>query len=221
MIKRSGLIIGGKEVPCLLPVRNWMEHGMEVKVGRGSRRRHPKTEIDLFVLHWTGGEGSAKGLFRVLNHRALGVEFAVDRDAAIWQFADPVKVDTFDAGKFNPRSVGVEIVNYGFRRKVADIPRAGRKRPLYQTTLNGRKRTFARFTPAQMAAAIALTEAVTDAIPTIPKQIPRDEGGQILQRTMTAASLKSFSGVVGHFHLTKKKSDPGTEIFKALDSVGY
>jgi len=214
-------IIGGKEASCPHPIYNWYYHGMETKPGRGARRRHPKTELDLWVIHWTGGEGTAKGLFRVLNARKLGVEFAIDREGMIWQFADPIKVDTFDAGIVNPRSAGVEVVNYGFRRKRSDIPRKGRDRQLYKTRLNGRNRTFARFYPDQVAATIHLTEMICREIPTIPRCVPREKDGSLMTRTMTRQELKEYKGVIGHYHITKTKSDPGTEIFKALAAAGY
>jgi N-acetylmuramoyl-L-alanine amidase len=220
MVKSSGLIIGGEVVPCSVPVSNWHDHGLEFKVGRGARRRVPKKEIDLFVLHWTGGEGSAKAVHRILTSRRLGVEFTIDREGKIWQHADPVTVDTFDAGRVNPRSMGVEIVNYGFRHK-SKPPLKGRDRDEYRTQLNRQWRTFARFYPHQVASAIALVDACCNAVPTIPKRIPRDGDHKLIKRVMGGAELARYKGVIGHFHISRKKSDPGTEIFKAFDACGY
>src|SRR5690349_11105935 len=99
----TGLIIGGKVVPCDLPVYNWHDHGLEFRVGDGARRRTPKVEIDLFIWHWGGGLGDYKAMYNVLDTRELGVEFFID-DGKIYQYADPIFVDTFDAGPYNPRS---------------------------------------------------------------------------------------------------------------------
>ncbi len=215
-----GLIIDGRDVELAMPIFDWRSTGLEFKAGEGHNKARKKT-IDLLVLHWTGGEGDAKQMFNVLRRRELGVEFFIDDEGLIWQFADPAFVDTADAGKYNARSIGVEIQNYGHRRDPKDIPRKGTDRRMYQTTLHNRKCTFARFRPVQIAAAICLVDSVCNAVPTIKKQIPRDATGYFVARTMRKNELDTYAGVVGHFHLTAKKTDPGTDIFEALDACGY
>lgn len=217
------LIIGGNEYPCATPVRDWREHGMQHEIGEGHNKRRKKV-IDLFVLHWTGGEGSPQTMHRVLEKRDLGVEFMVDREGVIWQFADPIEVDTADAGYINPRSVGVEITNYGHRRKAHQIPRKGRDRETYITTMRGRKRRFARFYEPQILAAMDLCDALVACNHPgmqIPRCIPRDDEGCILTETMRPREVRNYSGIIGHFHISKNKSDPGIEIFERLCSEDY
>lgn len=217
----SGLIIGGKVVPCARPVYNWHDHGMEFKPGDGARKRIPKKRIDLFVWHWTGGEGSAASLFRVLDKRELGIEFALDAYATIYQFADPIFVDTYDAGPYNPRSVGCEVTNYGFTMPGRPMPKGGEKRSTYTTVQNGRPRTFARFTADQLESAVALGDAVSAAIPSIPKRIPTDAKGILFPDTMKRAALASFTGHLGHYHLTDSKSDPGADLLGYMLTHGF
>lgn len=217
----TGLIIGGKVVPCARPVFNWHDHGMEFKPGDGARKRIPKQVIDLFVWHWTGGSGDMSALYRVLDTRDLGVEFGIDRDGVIYQFADPLLVDTYDAGPYNPRSVGCEVSNYGFTASGRPVPSKDRDRPTYTTVQNGKTRTFARFYALQLISVLALGDAVSAAIPTIPKRVPTTDKGILFPNTMKRAKLAEFHGHLGHYHLTDSKSDPGSDLLGYLLSHGY
>ncbi len=221
------IILGGERFPCDAPVLTWEDHGLEFKAGRGARRQIQ--EIDLFVMHWTGGENEPPRMFDVLERRKLAVEFAISGHEAIpgyaliWQFCDPILTDAFQAGKVNRRSMGCEVINYGFRRlkNLHRIPRAGRDRETYPTRWNGRKRTFARFRPHQLHSALALVEAVIRSGTTkIEAAIPA-RGGEPLARVMTAAELARFSGVLGHNHVGRRKSDPGTDLIAMLSANEY
>lgn len=234
------IILGGDKFPCRAPVLTWEHTGLEFKLGRGARRR--TEEIDLFVVHWTGGENEPPTMFNTLEKRELGVEFAITRGetdpgfSTIYQFADPLILDTFDAGYVNRVSMGVEIINYGWRnpKKLWMVPKLGKDREKYKTFWNGRRPTYARFYPHQLNALLALTDAVIDSGTTkIKRQVPRSydldvyspaleaETGGLLCRPMTKQELIDFSGVIGHNHVTKKKSDPGTDALQMLMANGY
>lgn len=219
----TGLIVSGRVVQCSVPVYNWRDTGLEFRPGDGARQRVTKQIIDLFVWHWTGGEGDVERLYAVLDKRELGVEFYIDQTGRTFQFADPATVDTYDAGPFNPRSVGCEIACYGFTAKGREKPGAwGKRRATYETTMNGRRREFARFFPEQVASAIALGVAVSDAIPTIPKAVPVGADRRLYPDEMPDRVMRprgGFRGHVGHYHLTDEKSDPGHDLLQAfLDS---
>lgn len=215
------ILIANMRVQIDAPVLTWHDHGLTFKAGHGARRRHEKQRIDLCVLHWTGAESTARQTFRVLSGRSLGVEFLIDRQGIVWQFADPALIDTFDAGPVNRRSVGVEITNYGFRRPNQKVPLFGQDRPLYTTQLNGRQRSFAAFYPCQLQSAIALCDGIRGPLRHIEKAIPRNGTNRFIQRVLKKRELDSFAGVLGHFHVSERKADPGTEIFEALDLEGY
>lgn len=221
----SGLIVGGVVVPCEVPVFNWHDTGLEFHPGDGARKR-AKTLIDLFVWHWTGGEGNAQTLFNVLDGRELGVEFYIDQEGWVYQFADPLFTDTFDAGAFNPRSVGCEISCYGFTGKDREPPGEwGKKRETYVTMMNGRRRVFARFFPAQIKSAMALGLAISNAIPSIPKVVPVGPDWKLYPNEVPDRLMRprgGFKGHVGHYHLTDQKSDPGHDLLQAfLDSKKF
>lgn len=202
------LLIGGTEAACAVPVHGPGEHGMVFRPdGKGARRRHRL--IDLIVLHWTGGEGPPERVYRTLRRKNLGIEFIVGRDGQVVQCCDPCAVDTWDAGRFNSRSIGIEVVCYGHRRFRALVPKAGRDRPHYMTRLHGRRLMLANYYPEQMRSVIALVDALTDALPAIPRRVPLEPDGSPVLRELAREEADATAGVVGHFHLTARKLDPG------------
>lgn len=208
------IIVGGKRWPVIAPVKLWTETGFETTPGRGARRR--RRSIDLGVWHWTGGEGNAETLFRVLSSRDLGVEFFIDHDGVIWQFCDPQLVDTFDAGRVNDRSFGTEIANYGFRGRGVAIPRRGSARQIYECELNGERRKFAHFFPQQIAAALSLADAMSKAC-SIPRVVPTSgDGWWVDPDTLDASRLDGFKGHIGHYHITNRKIDPGFDLLESF-----
>ena len=216
----NGILIGGVWHSCAAPVETWHKHGLEFRAGKGARKR---TQVpDLFVVHVTGGEGSPHTMFSTLEKRELGIEFAIDVDGVIWQFCDPLEVDTFDAGPINARSIGVEIVNYGYRADPKTVPLKGKGRELYDTTIHGRRLVMARSNPAQVAALVALADVLTSSpMLKIPRTVPRWPGGAIDTHVMDAKRLAAFSGVLGHLHVSGAKIDPGTDVLEALIAAGY
>ena len=223
----GGIILGDAMYPvpgAPAGVRTWLSTNLKFDPSGPGARPRAQT-IDLFVLHWTGGEGGARQVFNTLSRKNYGVEFCIDQDGAIWQFADPLRVDTFDAGKYNRRSMGVEIVNYGFTGPNRVAPGQWVKwRGTHRTTLRKRERFFARFLVPQLRAALALVDAVIESGTTdIERRLPRyfDHPGQVISETLPDDYLSNYGGVLGHFHLTDRKDDPGMEIFDWFDVAGY
>lgn len=215
----GGLIIDGEVVACDAVVYNWHDTGLEVKVGGNNHRRQAHQEIDLFVVHWTGGYGDCERLFATLNKRVLGVEFFIDYDGSIVQYCDPILVNTADAGFVNPRSVGVEVRCAGFPGgKVIE------GQDVYSAKLRGHTARMLDFTTEQDEALHALIEALRGCrhpLINIPGTVPRDGRGQLLTTTMSKQEIRNYSGVIGHYHLSANKADPGTRPMLALSDRGY
>lgn len=191
-----------------------------IRSGLGARNR---TEIiDMIVLHWTGGENSALTVHGVLQRKRLGVEFIIDALGMIYQTCDPVKTCCYHAGRFNGRSIGIEVVNYGFawpvshKINVSRVPKGGRSRTVYKTKVNGKRKYLADFSASQTSSIVRLISCLLDNIETIPPEVPFGEDG-VLQRTMTYHEATAFAGVCGHYHLNRKKIDPGTRIMQTLN----
>jgi N-acetyl-anhydromuramyl-L-alanine amidase AmpD len=65
------------------------------------------------------------------------------------------------------------------------------------------------FTPQQYQALIKLTATLCKAFPQMKCNYPKDAAGQLIRQKLPAADLKSYQGVLGHFHIQTDKVDPG------------
>jgi hypothetical protein len=211
------LIVGGKEIPCAVPVIDWHKSKLEITIGGDSRKRTKAP--DLCVWHWWGFEGSIENLWGAFQRRELGSEFSIDAAGTVYQHCDPMLVDSFDAGKANRRSVGIEVQNFGFRAP-GQWPKTGTGslRTTYETTQNGTKRKFAAFFEPQLQSCVALADALSSAIPGIARKVPQDAQGALIERVLSDAELAKFAGHIGHFHIERGKSDPGADLLARVQS---
>ena len=194
--------------------------------------------VDLFVYHYDAC-GTSRRCFRVLHDiRGLSVHFMLDVDGTIYQTLD-VKERAWHAGKANDRSVGVEIANIGayaelarleqwytrdadgrwrlaFPDDFADavwrtpdfVPRPARNEPIWGE-INGQRLVQFDLTDAQYESLIKLTAALCRVLPRIEPDYPRDADGRLLTRAMSAEELAAYHGLLGHYHITTRKFDPG------------
>jgi len=194
--------------------------------------------IDLFVIHYDAC-GTSRRCFEVLQDlRGLSVHFMLDVDGTIYQTLD-LKERAWHAGTANDRSVGIEIANigaypdmktleewYGFDpccrpyitfpasldtssiRTPGFVARPARAEVIHGE-INGRKLYQYDLTKAQYDALIRLTATLCRVLPRIQPDYPRDEDGALRTTMLTKEELGDFSGLVGHFHITTDKVDPG------------
>lgn len=199
---RGYLVLGGQRVPVNVPVN----HSLVFAPGMpGTRVRTQPVQFG--VMHWSGGDNDASDVYDTLTARGLSIHFILDRAGTIWQCADPARVVCAHVGSGpNAISWGVEIVNYGAAQTP---PEAGRERERYEALIRGRWRTVADFLPAQYIAIGALFDAVQTAL-RLPKAV--HHGTEIVPW----AELRRFRGVIGHFHVSDDKRDPGTRPLERL-----
>jgi hypothetical protein len=221
----QGVIVGGKTYPLLhpitkhpIPVFNWHDTKMEFAIGDGYNKRRT-VDITLGVYHWTGSENPVETMYRVLNKRKLGVEFCITPLGSLYQFCDPVLVDTADAGKANKISFGVEVINQGttslWNPKKWKTPRAQVRggydlgpRPHYLTEIHGKKKRCYDFYPQQTATMCAFNALMVEAIPTYEADVCIEPG---------LIDWENYRGAVGHLNITKRKIDPGTRPMQHLE----
>lgn len=210
----QGVLIGGKSYDLVsprskvrIPVLGPSDHGMEFKPGEGYNKRR-EVDITLGVVHWTGSENPVEVMYKTLRKRRLGVEYCISPHGVLYQFCDMMRVDTADAGSANKISWGVEIVNAGIRRantlwrepryrKVKMGPRHA-----YSTKIHGKKVNCWDFYPAQFETLCALNKLISDVVPTYSDEVSIAPG---------VIDWKNFCGAVGHYNISERKLDPGTE----------
>jgi N-acetylmuramoyl-L-alanine amidase len=64
-------------------------------------------------------------------------------------------------------------------------------------------------TPQQYAALTKLTAALCKIFPKINCDYPRDAEGKLVTKKLPDETLKTFGGVIGHYHIQTNKIDPG------------
>lgn len=208
------LILKNKKVPISSEVCSYKDTKLifsQKSIGCEKRSR----KITHIVLHWTGGEGNGDRVYRVLQRRNLGVEFFVNSNGEIYQYADPgIVACRAVGGGFWRRSISIEIQNYGFRKNPEQIPLIGQARTKYIDKIHGRSIKIAHFLPVQIMAVADLVVELCKQFDVLPS-CPADDDGVLIRRRLKNAERDAV-GVLGHFHLTNRKVDPGTLIFRDL-----
>ncbi|RMG10884.1 MAG: PDZ domain-containing protein [Planctomycetota bacterium] len=193
-------------------------------------------QIDQVVVHydvaWT-----SRNCFRVLHDlRGLSCHFLLDVDGTLYQTLDGVE-RARHAGAANDRSLGIEIAHPGplelteglaerYRHDARgvrlELPARLRGDPLRPGfvvrparpepvvgEVQGRRLSMYDFTDAQYETLIRLLGALARHLPRLRLDAPRDEEGRVRGSVLSPAELAAFRGVLGHYHVSVRKQDPG------------
>lgn len=194
--------------------------------------------VDQFVLHYDVC-GASERCFMVLHDdRELSVQFLLDVDGTIYQTMD-VRDQAWHAGMANTRSIGVEIAQIGAYPEGATGPldawyekdalgayvsldrlepwhirTAGfiarpRKPDLQKGLIHGTEYQQYDFTSEQYDSLVKLTAALSKALPNLKLDAPRDNAGEVRSDKLSASEYESFQGILGHYHVSGNKRDPG------------
>ena len=125
----------------------------------------------------------------------------------MWQFCD-ASDRAAHVGLGNGYSLGIEIVNRA-NGKPYLTPGGKHPREVYPERVHGHNFRCTAFYPAQVSAARGLTQALC-AVYGLPYEAP------VSDTVLDVPTLASFRGVLGHFHYTRRKADPGTRLFKEM-----
>ena len=194
--------------------------------------------VDQFVLHYDVC-GLSRTCFRVLQGRDLSVHFLLDIDGTLYQTMDlrdtawhatkandrSIGVEIAHIGARAPGDTSALEEWYGRDGAglFVDVPaRHGdggvrtpgfRGRParaeLFEGRVNGSRLVQYDFTEEQYASLTALARGLTRVLPAIAPRVPRDGRGGVPQDVLSDAAFESFSGVLGHHHVQRNKTDPG------------
>jgi N-acetyl-anhydromuramyl-L-alanine amidase AmpD len=88
------------------------------------------------------------------------------------------------------------------------VPRPAREEPALGE-IQGRRLMQYDFTEEQYRSLIQLATALCRVFPKVRPDAPRDAAGGIRSTALDAAEIDAFGGLVGHYHLTTAKIDPG------------
>lgn len=158
--------------------------------------------VSQFVIHYDVA-GSAARCFKVLHdQRCLSCHFLLDRDGTIYQTLD-LKERAWHAGKANDRSIGIEIANIGAYPSRDELAAAQARvglpvEPVLEGKVHDRQLFQHPFTDAQYRALIKLTAALGRVLPKLRPVAPQ-----------VTTLAPDHVGLVGHYHLTRAKVDPG------------
>jgi len=86
-------------------------------------------------------------------------------------------------------------------RPASDEPKTGE--------IQGRRLMQYEFTEEQYGSLVRLAAALCANLPRITPDAPRGPDGQVRKTALAAAEIDAFGGLVGHYHLTTAKIDPG------------
>ncbi len=198
-----------------------------------------RERIDLFVLHYDVCGTSRRCFDVLHDHRCLSVHFMIDVDGTVYQTLDlkerawhagpandrSVGVELANIGAYPPASADAVLSKWyeptplgarlllskreldalrtpGF---VGYAARPGRVRG----TIHGRELVMHDLTPQQYDALAKLSAALSRIFPKLAIDYPQDDAGRVLDRVLTPAELADHSGLIGHYHLTEGKIDPG------------
>lgn len=192
-------------------------------------------QIDQVVIHydvaWT-----SRNCFKVLHDlRGLSCHFLLDVDGTLYQTLDLVE-RARHAGAANDRSIGIEIAHPGPLELTKDLAkrysrdaegvrfdlawlrnttrtpgyvvRPARPEPV-AGRIQGQRLTMYDYTDAQYETLSRLLATLSRALPRIRLRVPRDAAGKVRNAVLSADELGAFSGLVGHYHVSKRKQDPG------------
>ena len=188
----------------------WNEPGgFEAPRGTYSRHSGPR-DVQMFVNHWDVCL-SAASCFKVLKKRGISVQFMIDNDGTIYQTMDTCHI-AWQAGRgWNSKTIGVEISNAYYPKYQSWYERKGfGSRPIVKNAkVRGRSlSTHLGFYEVQKQAAAALWQAISVGHG-IPLVTPTNADGSENNHTLSDRDLRSFKGIVHHYHLTSRKIDCG------------
>jgi N-acetyl-anhydromuramyl-L-alanine amidase AmpD len=235
--KGSGVIyIAGVQFPTDMNVVNFRDRpGWHAELPSPATRKAPfrkrnlaerdltypvaKTYIRQLVVHLDGCIDADMCWNVLQNERGLSCHFILDNDGTLYQTLDLMGC-AYHAAGMNETSIGIEICNRGDAQKYrGDYARKGLKaRDEVTCFIHGEKYVALDFTREQYATMDALAKFLSHALPGIKPNEPKLWTTIVDERIDPSGALlrESYTGYLGHYHITKHKWDPGPFDFTRL-----
>ncbi len=142
------------------------------------------------------------------NDRSIGVEIAhigayTNKDDKIfkewYQQTEKGPLLRFPPETF-PNGTGIRTTNF--------IGRPARPN-LITGSIHGTPYYQYDFTNEQYATLGKLVATIHEVLPKVRLDAPRDRDGRVLMRALSDSEFAAYSGLLGHYHVTDQKNDPG------------
>lgn len=195
--------------------------------------------VHLLVIHYDVAGTSRRCFQILQDMRHLSVHFLLDVDGTLYQTLDlrerawhagsandhSVGVEIAHIGAYprpdheavrtwyrrdehGPRMVFPEWMRETGIRTRGFVPRPARPE-LISGEINGRRLWQYDFTEEQYRALAHLAATLSVVLPRIRLAVPRDASGAVVNHALNPDRLHAFEGLVGHWHVTRRKQDPG------------
>jgi len=198
-----------------------------------------RQHVDQFVIHYDVCGTSRTCFLVLHDQRCLSVHFMLDIDGTIYQTLDVkerawhansandrsvgieiANIGAYPPGKPSPLDSWYAIDATGPRvtlpsrlgdggvRTKGFIARPDRPDRI-ASEIHGVAYEMHDLTPEQYESLARLTATLCRLLPNLACDYPRTQDGNVLPRAMTTGELADHRGLLGHFHVTKGKIDPG------------
>ncbi|MDP6409423.1 MAG: peptidoglycan recognition family protein [Planctomycetota bacterium] len=209
-----------------------------VAPGSADREALART-VDQFVLHYDVCGTSRTCFDVLHRRRGLSVHFLLDLDGTIYQTLDvrdtawhaavansrSLGVEIAQWGARAPARIGeldewYASVDGGTRVTIPErfgdggLRTAGFEgwtaRPALQRgVIHGTELVQFDFTAEQYDSLVRLLAGLCTELPGLLPDAPRDASGRVRTDALAPAELAAFRGILGHYHVTSRKTDPG------------
>jgi len=199
----GSIVVGPKSYRVPFPVVTYFD---DFTIG-DTVSRVRKTPVSSIVTHYDVSY-SARSTEEILQNRGYSTHFIIDGDdkGTIYQCHNPTTRVAVHAGSFNSRSIGVDLNNPASPKyQKADAKRRGRERQIVELQINESGYRRLSYFPEQIQSFNALLDVLCKST-SVPRMCPRDDQGKPIVGVFLNAD--SFEGILGHYHLTRRKSDP-------------
>ncbi len=153
--------------------------------------------LDLKERAWHAGKANDRsigveianiGAYPAPDHKVLQAWYVGEAEAKTIHFPDWMKETGIRGGKrsYHPARAGI-----------------------LQGKVQGRELWQYDFTKAQYLALAHLAATLNRVLPGIRLDYPRDKEGKLLTRALSPKELANYEGLLGHYHVTTRKTDPG------------
>ncbi len=185
------------EPPITPPRRNFLPKGRLLKDQDRER------QVRQILLHHDGHD-TANETFRTLIHRGLSTHLIIDWEGVVWQ---PLALYdmAYHAAQVNEIAIGIDLNNpiHPDRQRGSK----GHRPPPSAAMINGRRHVAVGYTDAQYRALVQVINGLQRIFRGIKAEAPIGPDGGVLDRKLAAPT--AFSGVLGHWHVSATKWDPG------------